>query len=478
MRRTAAAAAALPPETQIAHAFAADGALASSVAGFVSRSSQAEMAAAVHRVIQEGGTLVAEAGTGTGKTFAYLVPALLSGGKLLISTGTKPLQDQLYRKDLPAVLKALRLNAATALLKGRANYLCLYRMARAESEALVATREDARQLRAVMRFAGTTLSGDRAELAEVPESAAIWPLVTSTRDNCLGAECPRFTECFVFKARREAQAADIVVVNHHLFLADLALRDDAIRDFLPTVDTVVLDEAHQLPDIAADFFGSTLSLAQWLELARDSRALGLARASDGASWTTLTSRLERAVRDVRLALGDAGLAAGARVPLARLPHAGRLLETLREVEGEAAELARAVEINRGRDPELDLIGARVAELKRALGDWQQVLQTGEEDELLPRRPRRRAVGALDFRHGARSTVPQDSARCRPRTRPRPRGTATGMDPDLSDADHRRALRSLPRGARHRGRADGALGQSVRLRPAGAAVSTAADAVAL
>ena len=338
------------------------------------------MAAAVLRVIREGGTLVAEAGTGTGKTFAYLVPALLSGGKLLISTGTKPLQDQLYRKDLPAVLKALRLNAATALLKGRANYLCLHRMARAESEALVATREDARQLRAVMRFAGTTSSGDRAELAEVPESAAIWPLVTSTRDNCLGAECPRFAECFVFKARRVAQAADIVVVNHHLFVADLALRDDAIRDFLPTVDTVVLDEAHQLPDIAADFFGSTLSLAQWLELARDGRALGLARASDGASWTTLTSRLERAVRDVRLALGDIGLAAGARVPLARLPHAGRLLETLGVVEGEATELARAVEINRGRDPELDLIGARVAELKRALSDWQQALQTGEEDE--------------------------------------------------------------------------------------------------
>ena len=214
------------------------------------------MAAAVYDTIESGGTLIAEAGTGTGKTFAYLVPALLAGGKVLLSTGTKPLQDQLFRKDLPAVLDALRINAATALLKGRANYVCLHRMARAEAEGLLPTREDVGHLRSVVRFAATTSTGDRAELADVPENAAIWPLVTSTRDNCLGAECPRFGECFVYKARRDAQAADIVVVNHHLFMADLAFRDDSIRDFLPTVNTVILDEAHQLPSIAADFFGS------------------------------------------------------------------------------------------------------------------------------------------------------------------------------------------------------------------------------
>jgi len=344
------------------------------------------MAAAVHRVIQHGGTLVAEAGTGTGKTFAYLVPALLAGGKLLISTGTKPLQDQLFRKDLPAVLKALKLNAAVALLKGRANYVCLYRLERAAAEAQLATREDARHLRAVVRFASSTTSGDRAELAEVPESAPIWPFVTSTRDNCLGAECPRLAECYVFKARREAQAADVVVVNHHLFLADLALRDDAIRDFLPTVDTVVLDEAHQLPDIAADFFGSTLSLAQWLELARDSRALGLARAADGASWTTLTSRLERSVRDVRLALGECGLAAGARVPLAKLAGADRVGQAMADLAGEAAELGRALEINRGRDPELDLASVRLVELKRAAAEWSEALRSRDDPDEAPADP--------------------------------------------------------------------------------------------
>ena len=376
-----AGAAAPPSLTQkIEQAFAAGGALARSVDGFVPRASQAEMAVEVHRAIEAGGTLIAEAGTGTGKTFAYLVPALLSGGKLLISTGTKPLQDQLFRKDLPAVLGALKLNAATAVLKGRANYICLHRMARAEAEALLPSAEDARHLRSIVRFAGLTVSGDRAELPDVPEQAAIWPWVTSTRENCLGAECPRFSDCFVFKARREAQAADVVVVNHHLFLADLALRDDAIRDFLPAVDTVVLDEAHQLPEIAADFFGSTLTLAQWLEVARDSRALGLSRAADGASWTAVTARVERAARDVRLALGDLGLAAGSRTPLARMPVESRLPEALDQLETDMQELARAVEINRGRDAELDLLAPRIAGLQRGLVEWKTALRARDVDD--------------------------------------------------------------------------------------------------
>ena len=202
-----------------------------------------------------------------------------------------------------------------------------------------------------------------------PENAAIWPLVTSTRDNCLGAECPRFGECFVYKARRDAQAADIVVVNHHLFMADLAFRDDSIRDFLPTVNTVILDEAHQLPSIAADFFGASLSLAQLLEAGRDARALGLARAPDGASWITLTSQFERAVRDLRLALGGVGLAVGSRTPLERIERRGELQPAFDELDAACAELARALEINRGRDAELDLLIARVAELRRELSNW-------------------------------------------------------------------------------------------------------------
>ncbi len=369
-----------PVRARVIAAFAADGVLAGAVPGFIARASQADMAATVYDTIESGGTLIAEAGTGTGKTFAYLVPALIAGGKVLISSGTKPLQDQLFRKDLPAVLDALRINAATALLKGRANYVCLHRMARAESEGLLPTREDVVHLRSVLRFVSTTSTGDRAELANVPENAAIWPLVTSTRDNCLGTECPRFGECFVYRARREAQAADIVVVNHHLFMADLAFRDDSIRDFLPTVDTVVLDEAHQLPSIAADFFGASLSLAQLLEASRDARALGLARAADGASWIALTSRFERAVRDLRLALGAVGLAVGSRTPLDRIERRQDLRPAFDELDDAGAELARALEINRGRDAELDLLIARVAELRRELVDWSNALAKAGSDE--------------------------------------------------------------------------------------------------
>jgi ATP-dependent DNA helicase DinG len=209
----------------------------------------------------------------------------------------------------------------------------------------------------------------------------VWPAVTSTRDNCLGAECPRFTDCFVFKARREAQAADVVVVNHHLFLADLAMREDAIRDFLPAVDTVVLDEAHQLPSIAADFFGVTLSLGQLMEAGRDARALGLARAPDGASWTLLTSRFERAVRDVRLALAECGLVAGSRTPLERIGRRGALHESVQGLGEAAADVVRALEINRVRDGEIDLLANRFGELRRHVLDWQRALdETSPEDD--------------------------------------------------------------------------------------------------
>ncbi len=359
-----------PTRERVIEVFGRGGALADAVAGFVPRASQADMAATVYDAIHDGATLVAEAGTGTGKTFAYLAPVLLAGGKALISTGTKPLQDQLFRKDLPAVLAALGLNVAIALLKGRANYLCLHRLDRAESEALLPTREDAMHLRAIRRFATETRTGDRAELPTVPENAGVWPAVTSTRDNCLGAECPRFADCFVFKARREAQAADVVVVNHHLFLADLAMREDAIRDFLPAVDTVVLDEAHQLPSIAADFFGVTLSLGQLMEAGRDARALGLARAPDGASWTLLTSRFERAVRDVRLALAECGLVAGSRTPLERIRRRDALRDSVQGLGEAAAEVVRALEINRVRDGEIDLLANRFGELRRQVLDWQ------------------------------------------------------------------------------------------------------------
>jgi ATP-dependent DNA helicase DinG len=295
-------AAALKPLLE--RAFAADGPLAASIPGFRRRPQQLEMAEAIGAAIEVTGVLVAEAGTGTGKTFAYLVPALLGGGKVLVSTGTKTLQDQLFERDLPAVRNALASGASAAVLKGRANYVCLYRLRRSASEARLGSREEAAQLRRIERFAAVTATGDRADLADVPEDAPVWIHATSTRDNCLGQNCPDYRDCFVMRARKNALAADVVVVNHHLFFADLVLREEGISELLPACNTVIFDEAHQLPETARMFFGETLSSAQLVELARDTR-LEL-RAAGGASpeLERLATRLEKAARDLRLAFGE------------------------------------------------------------------------------------------------------------------------------------------------------------------------------
>ena len=258
------------------------------------------MAKAVARAIEGAQVLVAEAGTGTGKTFAYLVPALLWGGKVILSTGTKNLQDQLFLRDIPTVRKALSAPVTVALLKGRSNYLCPFHLERTIVNNRLTSRDDVGYLRAISRFAKTTQTGDKAELTAVPENALIWNLVTSTRDNCLGSECAHYQDCFVTKARREAQQADVVVVNHHLFFADVALKDSGVAELLPTANTVIFDEAHQLPDTASLFFGETVSTSQVLELCRDVLVEGLAHARDGAKWAEVIAPVEKAARDLRL----------------------------------------------------------------------------------------------------------------------------------------------------------------------------------
>ena len=354
---------------RVAEAFAPDGALARSVPGFVARPSQQEMALAVFDAIVERGTLVAEAGTGTGKTFAYLVPSLLAGGKVLVSVGTKTLQDQIFDKDLRTVGRALGTQADVVLLKGRQNYICLQRLNRAIGDGLHETREAAGHLRIIERFARTSASGDRAELSTVPETAGIWHAVTSTQDNCLGADCPQFEPCFVYRARRRALAAQVVVVNHHLFLADMALRDERFGELLPSVDTVVLDEAHHLPRIGAEFFGEGWSLAQVAELASDALAAGLHAARDGAPWIDLTRSLEQAARAIRASLAQAGLAAGARVALERVADRAELDSALEALWQRAGRLNAALESNSGRDPELDLLAPRLQRLCALLQDW-------------------------------------------------------------------------------------------------------------
>jgi ATP-dependent DNA helicase DinG len=360
---------------QVEEAFAPDGPLARSVPGFVARPSQREMALAVFDAIVERGTLVAEAGTGTGKTFAYLVPALLAGGKVLLSVGTKTLQDQVFDKDLRTVARALGVLIDAVLLKGRQNYICLHRLERAVGDGLHETREAAGHLRTIERFARLSATGDRAELPTVPETSGIWHAVTSTQDNCLGAGCPQFEPCFVYRARRRALLAQVVVVNHHLFLADMVLRDERFGELLPAVDTVVLDEAHHLPRIGAEFFGESWSLAQVAELASDALAAGLHAARDGAPWIDLTRSLEQAARATRASLAQAGLAVGARIALERLSDPQQLQAALGGLHQRADELNAALERNAGRDPELDLLMPRLQRLRALLQDWHEAAGT-------------------------------------------------------------------------------------------------------
>ncbi|MEP6483559.1 MAG: ATP-dependent DNA helicase [Rudaea sp.] len=249
-----------------------DGPFARDVPGFAPRESQQAMADAVEEAIAEGHSLIAEAGTGTGKTFAYLVPALRSGKRVIVSTGTKTLQDQLFHRDLPRVRDVLGARLRTSLLKGRANYLCLYRLDQTHKEGKFTTREQASHLQATRAWAQRTSSGDRGEFAEVPEDSPLWPRVTSTAENCVGAECPMFADCFVVKARRAAQEADVVVVNHHLLFADLAIKQEGFGEILPGANAFILDEAHQIPELAGQFFSTNVTSRQITELASDAFA--------------------------------------------------------------------------------------------------------------------------------------------------------------------------------------------------------------
>jgi ATP-dependent DNA helicase DinG len=288
-------------------AFAATGPLAGAIAGYRRRPQQVEMAQAIAEAIEGRRVLVAEAGTGTGKTFAYLVPALLSGGKVILSTGTKTLQDQLYNRDIPMVRGALQAPVTVALLKGRANYVCHYHLERAKADGRFASRADVGRLGLIASYARTSSTGDRSGLGAVPEDAPVWAQVTSTRENCLGSECPHFRDCFVMKARKQALEADVVVVNHHLFFADIVLRDEGVAELLPNCNTVILDEAHQLPETASLFFGETTSTTQLTELARDARLEGAAAAKDFAALPDACQALDKAAKDLRLAWrGDVG----------------------------------------------------------------------------------------------------------------------------------------------------------------------------
>ena len=352
--------------TALSDVFSPGGLLAESIDGYRLRTQQLEMAERIAAAIDGNRVLVAEAGTGTGKTFAYLVPALLSGGKVIVSTGTKNLQDQLFAKDIPMVRKALGAPVQVALLKGRANYVCHYHLQRAQDDGRFFNREDAADAARIARFAKRTKTGDKAECGEVPENSPVWPMVTSTRENCLGQDCPQHKECFVLAARREALAADLVVVNHHLFFADVMLRDEGTAELLPACNTVIFDEAHQLPETASLFFGNNVSTSQVLDLARDARVEGLASARDCLDLPKVCGVVEKAAKDLRLVLP----VEPSRFTLVQLDgRAGfdnLLVGLLRELD----VLAALLETQASRSEGLENCWRRAGELIVRLRRWQ------------------------------------------------------------------------------------------------------------
>lgn len=352
-------------DAEIEQLFGAAGALGRTVGNYRPRPAQTEMAKAIANAIDGQKTLIAEAGTGTGKTFAYLVPALLWGGKVIISTGTKNLQDQLFLRDIPTVRGALNAPVSVALLKGRANYVCHYHLERTLQNGRLTAREDVGYLREISRFIKTTTTGDKAELSKVPENAPIWNLVTSTRDTCLGAECQYYQDCFVMKARKEAQQADVVVVNHHLFFADVALKDTGVAELLPSANTVIFDEAHQLPDTATLFFGESVSTSQVLELCRDVLAEGLSHARDGAEWAKLVLPVERAARELRLAFPQDVV----RLAVNQIASSSVFFSTLESLKAEFKSLLAVLESQAERAETIEQCRTRALELAARLEGW-------------------------------------------------------------------------------------------------------------
>ena len=361
-------------DADVAAAFAEGGPLARLLQGYRVRDQQVAMAQAVAHAIRAQGRLVAEAGTGTGKTFSYLVPALLHGGKVIVSTGTKTLQDQLYERDLPLVREALRSPVTIALLKGRANYLCLHHLERTSREGRLPSRDDARHLTKISAWAHATTRGDRAELGDVPENATIWPLVTSTRDNCLGSNCAYFRECHVMQARKEALDADIVVVNHHLFFADVMLRDEGMAELLPACNTVILDEAHQLPDTATTFFGEQTTAGQLAELARDAEVAARTTLSDVPGLPDAAADIAPAIRKLRLAAGDLPAKMPREIALAREGFAEAIDELAASVDRVSSDLVHFAE----RSEDLASVASRAHDASMRIARWRDASDAPDE----------------------------------------------------------------------------------------------------
>ncbi len=341
------------------------------------RPQQDRLARRISEALQTRQALVAEAGTGVGKTFAYLVPLLLSGRRAMVSTATKSLQDQLFLRDLPRLCEVLSLPLRLALLKGRASYLCRWRLQQAQSGAQLPDRLSVRALQRVARWAQGTVNGDLAEVEGLDERSPVIPLVTSTRDNCLGTDCPEHRACHVMHARREAMAADVVVVNHHLFFADLALRDSGVAELLPTVDAAVFDEAHQLVEAGVQFLGTQLATGVALDLARDALAAGLQHARGLQPWADLQAALERSARELRLAAAGPLHEVRGNVKRRWEDCDEALVRLLPGLADAARDLADAIGVVAEAAPDLPRLEQRARSLAALAGHFGEAAEPGQ-----------------------------------------------------------------------------------------------------
>ncbi|AIZ78718.1 ATP-dependent DNA helicase [Actinobacillus equuli] len=347
-------------DNKIIHAFSEDGLLSNNIRGFRPRAAQLEMAQAVGRAVKFATPAVVEAGTGTGKTFAYLVPALLSGKKTIVSTGSKNLQDQLFNRDLPTIQKALKYKGKVALLKGRANYLCLERLDQVVAMGVLGDKSVLADLSKVSKWHTSTKTGDLSECITIAEDSPILPQLVSTAESCLGSDCPHFKDCYVVQARRRAMEADVVVVNHHLFCADMAVKETGFGELIPEAELVIFDEAHQLPDIASQYFGQSLSSRQLFDICKDTNIVYRTELKDLAQLGKAADHLQKVVQDFRLLMGTEGTIRG---NLRELFNDQKVVDGLTKVAENIDFLSDVIKKSLGRSETLDKIFERLAEVK-------------------------------------------------------------------------------------------------------------------
>lgn len=360
-------------DDKILHAFSDDGLLSQNINGFRPRKAQLAMAQAVGKSVKFATPVVVEAGTGTGKTFAYLVPALLSGKKTIISTGSKNLQDQLFNRDLPTIQKALKYKGKIALLKGRANYLCLERLEQVTAMGVLGDKSVLSDLKKISKWQNSSKTGDLSECITIAEDSPILPQLVSTTESCLGSDCPHFKDCYVVQARRKAMEADVVVVNHHLFCADMAVKETGFGELIPEAELVIFDEAHQLPDIASQYFGQSLSSRQLFDLCKDTNIVYRTELKDVAQLGKASDHLMKVVQDFRLLMGGEGQIRG---NLRDLFRDKKVVDGLVKVSENIDFLSEVVKKSLGRSDTLDKIFERLAEVKVQLKKLMDTTVTG------------------------------------------------------------------------------------------------------